>query len=62
MTEQSARAVDNREAEAKSFAVMLRVAEPIKLAEYLLALILRNSRPRIPDFDAQLFTPFAAAD
>src|SRR5258707_12989766 len=62
MTEESAQAVDDGEAEAKSFAVMFGIAEPIKLAEYLLALILRNSRPRIPDFDAQLFAPFAAAD
>src|SRR6266436_7228435 len=66
MTEQATQAIDDGEAEAKPTtkpsAVMLLIAKPIELAEYHLALIIRNAWPRIPDFDAQISAAFATAD
>src|SRR5229473_2583800 len=66
MVEQAAQAIDDSKAEAKPTtkpsAVMLRIVTPVELAEYLLALVIRNARPCIPDFDAQISAALATAD
>jgi hypothetical protein len=64
--EQPTRAIHDRQAEAKPAArpppVMLWIVTPVELAEYLLALIIRNARPCIPDFDPQISAALASAD
>src|SRR5258708_2750221 len=66
MVEQAAQAIDDCKAEAKPTtkpsAVMLSIVTPVELAEYLLALVIRNARPCIPDFDAQISAALATAD
>src|SRR5258708_11652035 len=66
MVEQPTHAIDDGKAEAKATTkpspVMLRIATPVELAEYLLALVIRNARPCIPDFDAQILAALATAD
>src|SRR5262249_23737892 len=47
---------------AKPSPIMLRVAASVELAEDLFALIVRNSGPRIPDFDPQISAAVAATD
>src|SRR5215470_15684376 len=66
MSEQAAQAIDDGEAEAEATAkpptVALRIVKPVELAEYLLALIVWNAGPCIPNFDAQIWATLTAAD
>src|SRR5258706_6061492 len=66
MMEQATQAINDGEAEAgpttKPSAVMLRIAAPVELAEYLFMLIIWNAGPRIPDFDPQISAALASAD
>src|SRR5207245_821661 len=66
MTEQATQAIDDGKAEAKPATkpspLMLPIVDPVELAEYLLALVIRNAGPRVPDFDAQIPAALASAD
>src|ERR1700678_2979545 len=61
MVEQLGQAINDGKSKAEPGApVAVWFAEPIELAEYFPALVLRNSRARIPHLDVQLSAAFPA--